>query len=84
MPIKIDYKKCCYRDGACQECKCKKAKDAELRSKAKGKSECNGCAEACPTGALVRGKNLIEYNKKLCIDCGACIPACKYDAIKLI
>lgn len=75
MPIKIDYEKCCYRDGVCKECKCKKEK---------GASECNGCAEICPTGALVRGKKLIEYNPKLCIDCSACVPACKHDAIKLI
>lgn len=77
MPIKIDYKKCCYKDGVCKECDCKK-------SKGKTASECNGCAEACPVGALVRGKKLIEFKPELCIDCGACVYACKHEAIKQI
>ncbi|MFA6088837.1 MAG: 4Fe-4S binding protein [Candidatus Woesearchaeota archaeon] len=71
MPIKIDYKKCCYKNGKCQECTCKTG------------GKCDGCVEACPVGALVR-KKIVEFNPKLCIDCGSCVPACKHDAIKMI
>ncbi len=69
MPIKIDYEKCCWKDGKCTSCSCK--------------GECNGCVEVCPTGALTRG-NKIEFNPKKCIDCGACVNSCEHGAISLI
>lgn len=65
--IEIDYDKCCWKDGKCVSCSCGGA--------------CDGCVEACPTGALKR-QNIVVFNKDVCIDCGLCIPACKYDAIK--
>lgn len=68
MPIKINYKKCCWKDGKCANCSCGK---------------CSGCAEVCPTGALKRGKK-VEYDKTKCIDCLACVSACKYGAISLV
>ncbi|MFC1755607.1 4Fe-4S binding protein [Thermoproteota archaeon] len=68
MGIKIDYKKCCWKDGRCSSCSCKGA--------------CEGCVEVCATGALKR-KRLIEYDSSLCSDCGACIAACKHDAISI-
>lgn len=67
MEIKIDYSKCCWKDGKCTSCGCGK---------------CIGCAEVCPVGAIKRGKKII-INKLKCITCGACVSACKYGALKL-
>jgi len=64
--ITIDYDKCCWKDGKCTSC-CG--------------DKCDGCAEACPTGALQR-QNAIVFDADKCIACGLCIPACKYNAIK--
>ncbi len=68
MTIKIDYNKCCWKDGKCTSCSCK--------------GPCDGCVEACPTGALER-KKLIKINQDKCIDCGACVASCEHDAISL-
>ena len=65
--IVIDYDKCCWKDGKCKSCGCG--------------GECIGCVEVCPTQALERKDILVFYEDK-CIDCGACISACKYEAIK--
>jgi len=64
--IVIDYDKCCWKDGKCTSCSCGGA--------------CDGCVEACPTGALERQKSVVFYPDK-CVDCGACIASCKYNAI---
>lgn len=69
MPLKIDYKKCCWKDGKCSSCSCGGA--------------CVGCVEACPVGALTRKKKL-ELDKTKCIECGACVFSCKHKALKLI
>ncbi|UCC95841.1 MAG: 4Fe-4S binding protein [Candidatus Omnitrophota bacterium] len=68
MPIKIDYEKCCWKDGKCSSCACGSA--------------CIGCVEACSAGALER-KMIVEFNSAACVDCGACVDACKYGAISL-
>lgn len=68
MPVKIDYKKCCWKNGKCTSCDCNGA--------------CNGCVEACSMGALKRGKKLIVDPKK-CINCGVCVTACKNNALSL-
>lgn len=66
MVIKIDYEKCCWKDGKCTQCSCK--------------GECEGCAEICPVEAITR-KDKVEIDKKKCIDCGACISACEQGAL---
>lgn len=68
MPIKIDYQKCCFKNGKCTSCACE--------------GKCNGCVEACLTGALTR-ENIIKFDKEKCSGCRACIEACKHDAISL-
>lgn len=67
--IAIDHEKCCWKDGKCVSSCCGSTK-----------SKCDGCAEACPVGALER-KNFVVFYSDKCIDCGACITACKHDAI---
>jgi len=45
---------------------------------------CTLCARACPAGAIVGGKkqpHLIVHDK--CIACGACLEACKFDAVEV-
>jgi len=68
MPIKIDYKKCCWKEGKCTSCTCGGA--------------CTGCVEVCPAKALKRGKKL-EIDRSKCIECGVCVSACKHDALSL-
>ena len=65
--IVIDYDKCCWKDGKCTSCSCG--------------GECEGCVEVCPTGALQR-EDIVVFDADKCLDCGLCITACKYDAIK--
>lgn len=69
MTVKIDYEKCCWKDGKCTSCCCK--------------GKCEGCVEACKFGALKRGKK-IEIDNSKCVSCGLCVSACKHDAISLI
>lgn len=69
MVIKIDYKKCCWKDGKCSSCSCGGA--------------CIGCVEACPVKALTRTKDKVSIDAKKCIECGACVSACKHGAISL-
>ncbi|MCX6744598.1 MAG: 4Fe-4S binding protein [Candidatus Parcubacteria bacterium] len=69
MPIKIDYAKCCWKDGKCTGCTCGKA--------------CVGCVEACPVEALSRAKQ-VRIDPKKCIECGACVTACKHEALSLV
>lgn len=71
MPIKIDYTKCCWKDSKCSssDCGCGTC--------------CSGCVEVCAVGALKRKKKL-EYYPKKCINCQACVSACKHNAISCI
>ena len=67
--IKIDYDKCCWKDGKCVSCGCGGSTTA-----------CEGCVEACPVGALERKDKLVLDTDK-CVDCGACVSACKHEAL---
>jgi ferredoxin len=69
MVIKIDYKKCCWKNGKCSSCKCGGA--------------CTGCVEVCPVNALERKKKVV-FHKDKCISCGACVNSCKHGAISLV
>ena len=65
--ISFDYDKCCWKDGKCTSCECGGA--------------CEGCVEACPTGALER-KDIVVFDSDKCVDCQLCVEVCKYGAIK--
>jgi Fe-S-cluster-containing dehydrogenase component/formate-dependent nitrite reductase membrane component NrfD len=40
------------------------------------------CAVACPTSAMYRREDgIVDFDKRACIGCKACIAACPYDAI---
>jgi len=67
MVIKIDYDKCCWKDGKCTSCCCEK---------------CTGCVDICPVNAIERKENL-EIDESKCIDCGACVSVCKHDALSI-
>jgi NAD-dependent dihydropyrimidine dehydrogenase PreA subunit len=71
--IKIDYSKCCWKDGKCSSCGCGCG----------CKGTCKGCVEACPVDAIKRDK-LVIFDADKCISCGACVTACKHGAITLI
>ena len=45
-----------------------------------------GCIEACPVDCIVPGQPVSEWpwmyiDPDTCIDCGACVPECPYEAI---
>jgi Fe-S-cluster-containing dehydrogenase component len=50
-------------------------------------TRCNQCAEppcveACPTAAMYqRPDGIVDFDKRVCIGCKACLAACPYDAI---
>jgi ferredoxin len=69
MPIKIDYSKCCWKDGKCQQCSCA--------------GGCEGCVEVCPVQAITR-QDQLKIDDSICIDCGACIYSCKHEALSQI
>ncbi len=67
MVAKIDYEKCCWKDGKC-ECNCC--------------GDCGGCVEVCPSGALTRDK-IVKVDEEKCTSCGACVGVCPKGAISV-
>lgn len=67
--ISINYDKCCWKGGRCTSSCCGES----------GKT-CEGCVEACPTGALKR-EDIIVFDPDKCTSCGVCIAACEHSAI---
>ncbi len=50
---------------------------------------CNACFEACPFGAIIKGKDkdgkeIATVNNSVCKGCGMCLPVCPEDAINLV
>ncbi|NOR38011.1 MAG: 4Fe-4S dicluster domain-containing protein [Candidatus Thorarchaeota archaeon] len=43
------------------------------------------CIDSCPEGALTRNETtgIITVNEELCTECGTCVDACTYHAIRL-
>ena len=78
MVIKIDYKKCCWKDG-----KCSSSSSSGCGCNSCGSDSCNGCVEACPVQAITRKKK-VEVDVDKCISCGACVDACPHKAISMI
>lgn len=78
MAVKIDYDKCCWKDGKCvsESCGC------ESNAACGDSKGCDGCVEACPVQALTRGE-IVEINNDECISCSACVAACEKGAISL-
>lgn len=59
-------------------------KDTAMHFQPGGCMHCENatCVQACPTGATYKDETdgTVQVNKRLCIGCGSCIPACPYDA----
>jgi ferredoxin len=70
MSLKIDYDKCCWKDGKCVSCGCGE------------NSSCEGCVEVCPVGAIKR-ENVVKIDRDKCTECGACVKACPSGALSL-
>ena len=74
MVVKIDYDKCCWKDGGCKSCGCGSCGET--------KKTCEGCVEACPVDALKR-EDVVVVDSEKCISCSACVEACPKGAISL-
>jgi anaerobic carbon-monoxide dehydrogenase iron sulfur subunit len=48
--------------------------------------DCAGhpCVGACPVSAISESGGLVLIDAEACIGCGACVPVCPYEAIKLV
>lgn len=42
------------------------------------------CVAACPTGALIQGKQSVEIDGALCIGCSGCVVACPFSVIEIV
>lgn len=46
-------------------------------------SECSGCADVCPTDAIVLPERMPVYVTAQCVECGGCVGACPTEAFRL-
>jgi uncharacterized Fe-S center protein len=44
---------------------------------------CDCCIEICPVSAISEKEDSAYINSRLCIGCGECISACKFDAVRI-
>ena len=66
MPVVVNKELCCWKEGKCTSCSCGGA--------------CTGCVEVCPVQAITR-EDVVKIDATKCIDCGACLSACKHNAL---
>ena len=66
MSIKVDYNKCCWKDGKCTSCDCG--------------DNCGRCVEVCPVNVITR-KDKVVIDSDECLECGACAAVCPHQAI---
>ena len=39
------------------------------------------CVDVCPVDCIYEGEDMFYIHPEECIDCGACVPECPFDAI---
>lgn len=77
MTIKVNHNKCQWQGGNCScGCACS-SNDTNCGCGGKG------CAKVCPIGAIKREDVVIIDNSK-CIECGACVKACPFQALSMV
>jgi electron transport complex protein RnfB len=69
MPVKIDYERCCWKDGKAT-CSCTCCVNGK------------GCIAVCPVEAITRN-DVVRVDDDKCIDCGVCVEVCPSKALSM-